>query len=425
MSQGMGEPAGAPEDTSHAETDAAAMGARWTRRTVAYAGIGVLLAGAILAEVAIHEVRVRASEHGSVISNLVRERWGNERATQIEEIVFAYDAAFVTAWSWAADAIVEEPEAPPRVVARAEDDEPAIDLPDASLTSFVQQRPSLVLPPIVAVTDTPRNDEGYWSTEGLPNPSATDIVIAETRVRPRKLMPRATVHVLLFDTDRVSLRLVGGKRSPGADRGVVGPGVIPVADRPQLLAAWNGGFQGTHAPDYGMFADGREYRPLKNGLASLVVMDDGEVRLGQWGRDFTTRTEDMVAVRQNSVLLVDDGEISPRINESVEFGLVNIGDTVNFITWRSAIGVTEDGDLLVATGDYVTQEHMAQAMRAVGAEYAMLLDNNLPYVQTVLATHGEDGALALTNTRSFMSASPNRYLAGGYAYDFMYLTLLP
>ena len=415
------------------ESPASSARPRRRRRTIALGAAAGILALAVGAEVAIHEMRVRASEQGSTISNIVRERWGNQRATQIEQFAFAYDSLFVTTTYWAGEAfttgptavvravLASEPPTAPDQSEASEDDAQDLDH-DMSQTSAVSARASLRLPELIPLNEVDSKDDGYWITDGLPNRSALDPVVAETWIHPRRALPKALVHVLLFDTSRVTLHMVAGTRSPGADRDVVGPGRIPDRDRPSLLAAWNGGFQGTHAPDYGMFADGKEYRPLNAGLATVVAYEDGRIAMGQWGRDFKTRTPDMVAIRQNSVLIVDGGEVSPVIKESVKFGLVNIGDTQNFITWRSAIGLTADGDLLVATGDYIDQTHMARCIRAAGAQVAMLMDNNLPYVQTVLASRGAGEALTLRNTRLFMRAQPDRYLAGNYAYDFMYLT---
>lgn len=399
-------------------------------RRAGLAAGGVIAAGAI-GGAAIRQMRVHASESGSAISSFVRDRFGNERAVQLEGILFAYDDTINGIVSQGEQMLTgilgeELPKQEKKPISHTitKSIDKSIEASDASSLSKApeQTRPPLFFPDIKPTHENLQPGEGYWTTEGLPNPSPDDIVIAETIVHPDVDRPKATVKVFLIDKQRIDLHMTGGIKSPGADLGIVGPGKIPEKDLPKLFAAWNGGFQGTHAPDYGMYADGQEYRPFNDGLASLVIFKDGTVKIGQWGRDFTQRTENMVAVRQNTVLLVDDGVISPIINESVTFGLVNIGDTTNFITWRSAIGLTEKGDLLVAAGNQLNQVNMARAMQAVGAKYAMLLDNNLPYVQTVLAYQQPDGSSKLMNTMDFMSADPNRYTNGGYLYDFMWAT---
>src|SRR5262249_16810064 len=129
----------------------------------------------------------------------------------------------------------------------------------------VHRHDELTLPAIRPLHARSQADEGYWSIDGLPNPSPTDVVVAETHVHACDNLPAAMVDVLLFDQHRTALQMVGGAKSPGGDLGVAGPGRIPDGDVSTLLAAWNGGFQGTHAPDYGMYADGRQYRPLSKG----------------------------------------------------------------------------------------------------------------------------------------------------------------
>jgi hypothetical protein len=228
------------------------------------------------------------------------------------------------------------------------------------------------------------------------------------------------VGVLLVDKRRVRLHVTGGTESPGGDRGVKGPGVIPPSDRGALLVAWNGGFRGPHG-GYGMYADGRQYRPLRNGFASLVLTRDGSVRIGQWGRDVFW-SDDIEAVRQNAVLLVDNCEVSRRTNEGNDtWGYVQV-NSAEFITWRSAVGVTRDGDLLVAAGNSLSAATLAKALWAAGACYAMQLDINTPYVLTSVFFTQPDGSLKTAKFMESMIDNPGRFLTT-QANDFMYLTL--
>lgn len=155
---------------------------RRRRRAIALGAAGILVL-AIGAEVAIHEMRVHASEQGSTISNLVRERWGNERATQIEQFAFAYDSVFVTTTFWAGEALSNGPSAVVRAVI-ASDPPAAPDVSEAatssaddsadlehdlSQTSAVSERASLRLPELIPLNEVDSKDEGYWITDGLPN----------------------------------------------------------------------------------------------------------------------------------------------------------------------------------------------------------------------------------------------------------------
>lgn len=278
----------------------------------------------------------------------------------------------------------------------------------------------LALPETKPLRASPAQGEGVWTTAGLPRSTPEDVLMAKTFIRPDSARPYAVVGVLLLDKRRIRLHMTGGTQDPGGDRGVRGPGRIPDADRQNLLVAWNGGFRGPHG-GFGMYADGKQYRPLMNGLASIVVMKDGTMRIGEWGRDLTWNDE-MVAVRQNAVLLVDNCEVSKRTNEGNNtWGYVQV-NSAEFITWRSAVGLTKDGNLLVAAGNSLSADSLARALWAAGACYAMQLDINTPYVLTSVFLPQPDGSLKPVKFMDSMIDNPGRFLAT-QPNDFMYVTL--
>lgn len=294
----------------------------------------------------------------------------------------------------------------------------------ASLTKGLPAPPPgpapLYLPQTKPLRATPENGEGVWTTTGLPMSSPDNVLMAKTFLRPDPARPYASVGVLLIDHRRVRLHLTGGTESPGGDLGVKGPGVIPDEEKKTLLAAWNGGFQGPHG-GFGMIADGKQYRPLRNGYASVAVTRDGTVRMGQWGRDIFW-SDDTIAVRQNAALLVEGCQVSPRTNEGNNtWGYVQV-NSAEFITWRSAIGVTEHGDLMVAAGNSLSAATLAKALWAAGACYAMQLDINSPYVLTSLYFPQADGNIGRAKFMESMPDNPARFL-NRQAKDFMYVTL--
>lgn len=126
--------------------------------------------------------------------------------------------------------------------------------------------------------------EGVWTTMGLPRSTPNDMLMAKTFVRPDRTRPYASVGVLLVDSRRVRLKIVGGTAEPGGDRGVRGPGTIPQEDYKSLLVAFNGGFKGPHG-SYGMVANGKEYMRMRNGLATICVSKNGSIKIGEYGRD--------------------------------------------------------------------------------------------------------------------------------------------
>jgi hypothetical protein len=171
----------------------------------------------------------------------------------------------------------------------------------------------LVLPLTTILQSSPVEGEGVWTTAGLPRSTPDDMLMAKTFIRPDSARPYSTVGILLVDKRRVRLHITGGTESPGGDLGVHGPGVIPDSDRSTLLAAWNGGFRGPHG-GFGMYADGVQYRPPRDGFASIALAKDGSIAMGTWGSDLTW-SDDFVAVRQNAIMLVEGCQVSPRTNE--------------------------------------------------------------------------------------------------------------
>ncbi|HQW51391.1 MAG TPA: phosphodiester glycosidase family protein [Tepidiformaceae bacterium] len=291
---------------------------------------------------------------------------------------------------------------------------------DGSLALLDAFRPIPMRPPDTKkLRDHPEAGEGVWTTAGLPAGPVSDPAMMKTFIRPDTSRPYALVGVLLLDHRKVRLHLVGGTVDPGGDRGVKGPGTIPQGDQGSLLAAWNGGFKGPHG-GFGMVADGVTYRPLRNGLATLCVKKSGALVMGEYGRDVTW-DDTMEACRQNVILLVDKGEVSRRTTEGNDtWGYVQVNSS-EFITWRSAVGVTKDGNLLVASGNSLSAETLAKALWAAGAEYAMQLDINSPYVLTGLFFKQPDGSLKSEKFMETMPDTASRFLKT-QERDFMYVT---
>lgn len=279
--------------------------------------------------------------------------------------------------------------------------------------------PPMTFPATRQLRSDPEPGEGTWSTVGLPRTSPSDPLMAKTFFRPDPSRPYALVGVLLVDARRVRLKMVAGTVDPGGSRGVKGPGTIPADDVPHLVAAWNGGFKGDHG-NFGMVVEGVEYQRLRNGLATVCTRKDGTFVIGEYGRDLTWDPQTMTACRQNAVLLVDRGEVSKRTAEGNDtWGYVQVNSS-EFITWRSAIGVTKDGNLLVAAGNSLSAETLAKALWAAGAEFAMQLDINSPYVLTSLFFPQPDGSVKPERFMSGMPDSPGRFLRT-QERDFMYL----
>ena len=83
--------------------------------------------------------------------------------------------------------------------------------------------------------------------------------------------------------------------------------------------------------------------------------------------------------------------------------------------------VTKDGKLVVAAGNAPRAETLAKALWAAGAEYAMQLDINSPYVLTGMFFKQADGTLKSEKFMDSMPDTASRFLRT-QERDFMYVT---
>jgi hypothetical protein len=147
---------------------------------------------------------------------------------------------------------------------------------------------------------------------------------------------------------------------------------IPAAERPGLVAAFNGGFKFKDIPG-GYQTEGRTPVPLADGQASLVLHAHGPAEIGAWGSQVHL-TPDVTTVRQNLKLIVDHGR--------PEAGLATGSTTTAWgsrrwqlqYTNRSGLGITADHALVYVSGSNLTTETLAKALSKLGAVRAMELD---------------------------------------------------
>lgn len=283
------------------------------------------------------------------------------------------------------------------------------------------------LPEIRQLNSNPDINEGVWLINNLPRTTEEDIFMAKTLIKPDKSRSYANVGILLVDNRRVNLNLVGGyvDQVSGNSRGT---GKIPAGDLEKTLVAFNGGFKQSHGAG-GIVVNGTEFQPLVKGNATIAIMKDGTSKMGVWGQgELSERTDEMVSIRQNAYLLVSDGEITPDVLGSEidvdRWGRI-LENSKEFVTWRSGIGVTPDGDYLLATGPGLTPKTLAIALEAAGAETAMQLDINHIYLQTSLLFHWSNGSTTSMRLREDMVKPDNKYFdpETRSERDFFYMIL--
>jgi hypothetical protein len=184
-----------------------------------------------------------------------------------------------------------------------------------------------------------------------------------------------------MDMRLLSARLYSGSKSPGG-----GPYRYTAPIRPaqaaSLVAAFNGGFKMADAHG-GYYTEGRVIYPLVPGAASLVIYANGSVTVGAWGTD-VRMTRDVVAVRQNLVPLVANGQPTA-LAASGDWrawgntcGATSCAASVPSIEhqWRSGLGITADGALVYAVGPALDPLQLAQLLVRAGVVRGMQLDIN-------------------------------------------------
>jgi hypothetical protein len=195
-------------------------------------------------------------------------------------------------------------------------------------------------------------------------------------------LPDALVTVAVFEGP-ARYALHAGSADPGPPlSGQVryGPAVSP-AERPHLLAAFNGGFK-LSAGVGGYYQEGRLVSRLRPGLASLVIYANGRAAVGVWGAGLPAAGLRVVSVLQNLPPLISGGRVSPSVADWQAWGATLGGG--EFVA-RSAVGETRAGDIAFAASMSASPADLAAALLRVGTVTAMELDINPEWVQLDVA----------------------------------------
>jgi len=213
--------------------------------------------------------------------------------------------------------------------------------------------------------------------------------------------------------------LHNGSGDPGAAAaGLVTAGpAVTGAERPRLLAAFNGGFK-LSAGAGGYEQEGHVIAALRTGLASLVIDRSGQARIGIWGASVPAPGEAVYSVRQNLQPLVYRGQPTAAAASPDLWG-ATLGGGVSVA--RSAVGQDSSGDLLFAGSMAAAPADLAQALAANGARIAMELDINPEWVQLDVArTPGGPLSAAIPG-----QSRPASQFLDGWTRDFFTVLAAP
>ncbi len=228
------------------------------------------------------------------------------------------------------------------------------------------------------------------------------------------------VVLLRFLAGRTSFALHVGSSDPPVGNAVIpasAGSVITAAERPYLLAAFNGGFK-TSTYSGGVEVDGVVLKPLVTGEASLVIDTNGAARVAVWGSGAPLAGESVASVRQNLPPLVTAGQASSAINVISAWGATIRGYTH---VARSALCSDSAGNLVYAGSGSAVPADLSTALIDAGCVTAMEMDINPYWVMAdVAATPG--GPLSATVPGQNQSAT--QYL-NGWSRDFVTVLAAP
>jgi hypothetical protein len=259
--------------------------------------------------------------------------------------------------------------------------------------------------------------EGQWSpvgrtVHGLP-------AVYETMLRPDAIHTSYVVGVAWMDTKLLKAALYSGSAIPGGGPYTHTAPISP-SDATTLVTAFNAGFLMSDA-NGGYYTDGKTIIPLRTGAASFVVSSNGSATVGQWGRD-VTMGPDVVSVRQNLDLLVDNGQVVPAANNlnSGQWGATLGG---GLYVWRSGLGVTANGALVYVGGPGLDILDLANILVRAGAVRGMELDINTDWVNfssyQPSSPNGPATPANGTELLAGMTGTPGRYFESWWARDFI------
>ena len=221
--------------------------------------------------------------------------------------------------------------------------------------------------------------EGVWHGTGSVVAGRPPVLV--TTFRTELDYPRIVAYVAWFDHTRCAMAFYPGRYEP-PNAPVRGPMSIPYDQRWRLLATFNGGFIYRDG-DNGSSIGGREYEPLKQGLATLIAYRDGKVDVKAWTGGVVAGPS-VAFARQSLPLIVDHGRLNPTLDDSTRWGYT-LGNAVR--VWRTGAGIDRQGNLIYAAADYQTVTTLARILQRAGAVRAMQLDINPEWPTLITYAH--------------------------------------
>lgn len=225
----------------------------------------------------------------------------------------------------------------------------------------------------------PLRGEGLWRPSGPPVAGAPPVLV--TTFRTERDYPRIVAYLAWFDHTRTALAYYPGRYEP-PQATLRGPMEVPFGQRWRLLATFNSGFIYSDGAN-GDTLDGHVNEPLKDGLATLVAYKTGAVDIVDW-HGGPSPGPAIAFARQSLPLIIDNGQLSPALNDSTKWGFT-LGNAVR--VWRTGAGIDRRGNLIYAAADFQTVTTLAEILKRAGAVRAMELDINPEWPTLITYRH--------------------------------------
>jgi len=220
--------------------------------------------------------------------------------------------------------------------------------------------------------------EGAWQT--VVETAKGQPAVRAASIRPDALHTSFLAGVLWIDPTFVRGQLRPGTTDPGGSWQASSE--LTSSEYTTIAAAFNAGFRLTrNASHGGYYSEGRTVVPLQNGAASLVLHTDGTATVGAWNSE-VQMSSNVASVRQNLVMLVDGGQVSPTCATG---GEAQWGSTVGNAAYidRSAFGVTATGAEVYVGGPALSVCTLGAILKDAGVVRGMEMDINPSWITGV------------------------------------------
>lgn len=235
-----------------------------------------------------------------------------------------------------------------------------------SALSYVKRLPSLVTPALPGEGDL----KTVYKVNGQP-------AIQVGYLRPDAQHTSYLAGIAIMQSSLLRFVQHPGFSEPGRLTKLRSTDQLTGPDLPGLAATFNSAFKIRDSLG-GYYQNGVLLKPLVSGKASLVIYSDGHLDIGAWGSEVRMNPS-ISSVRQNLSLLIDNGIVTPNLNQSV---LAKWGWTVKnaHFVWRSGIGIDSEGNVIYIAGNSLSVQSLADLLKTAGARRAMELDINQQWI---------------------------------------------